>query len=139
MGLVILQAIALVSIAFSTTRLTVLASAVFLGISVGNLLMLQPLIMAEAFGAAQISRIYAFNQLFSTIGVAGGPVVLGLVRDQTSYETSFVIAAAASLFGFAAFWLAGGVQRAQAIWNTTPTVEPDPAPTLISDPVPASV
>lgn len=114
-ALTLFQAGALLVLAFSFSSISIIGGAVLFGISVGNLLMLQPLLLAEAFGVAEYSRIYSSNQLISTIGVGGGPVVLGLVHDVGDYRTAFVIAAIASVFGFATFILAGPVRDALAV------------------------
>ena len=75
--------------------------------------MLQPLLLAEAFGVANYSQIYSFNQLFGTIGVAGGPLALGLLRDAYDYRTAFLVAAVASFLGFVSIVLAGPVVALQ--------------------------
>lgn len=111
------QVAALVLLANAFRVETIIGSAVLLGISVGNLLMLQPLLLAEAFGVAEYSRIYSFNQLVSTIGVGGGPFVLGLVHDVSDYRAAFLVAAAASLAGFVTFVLAGPTDAPHEIWG----------------------
>lgn len=123
--LTLFQAGALLALANSFSSITIIGSSILLGISVGNLLMLQPLLLAEAFGVAEYSRIYSFNQLISTVGVAGGPFILGLVHDAGDYRTAFLVAAAASLVGFATFILAGPTRAALATWSTS---LPDDAP-----------
>ncbi|MEL6983307.1 MAG: MFS transporter, partial [Actinomycetota bacterium] len=90
--------------------------AVF-GISIGNLLMLQPLLLAEGFGVKNYGRIYSFNQLFGTIGVAGGPLALGVLRDLYDYEIAFFVAAGASFAGFVFMVLAGSTKRVQQLWQ----------------------
>ena len=57
-----------------------LATAVF-GLSVGNLLVVVPVVLVESFGVLPYARIYATNQLIGAIGVAIGPIVFGSVRD----------------------------------------------------------
>lgn len=114
--LALFQVGALAALANSFSTVTIVGSAVLLGISVGNLLMLQPLLLAEAFGVAEYSRIYSFNQLISTVGIGGGPFVLGLVHDLSDYRTAFLVAAAASMVGFATFVFAGPTKAAQAVW-----------------------
>jgi MFS family permease len=128
-ALTLLQGAALVAFANSFSAPAVFASAIFLGISVGNLLMLQPLLLAEAFGVAEYSRIYSFNQMFGTIGLAAGPVVLGVVRDALDYRAAFVLAAAASVLGFCALAATGSVDRALRTWDPAPAPAPVPATT----------
>jgi MFS family permease len=123
-ALTLLQGAALVAFANSFSAPAVFASAIFLGISVGNLLMLQPLLLAEAFGVAEYSRIYSFNQMFGTIGLAAGPVMLGVVRDALDYRAAFVLAAAASVLGFCALAATGSVDRALRTWDPAPAPVP---------------
>ena len=51
------------------------------GATIGNTLMLQPLLVAEAFGVRDYARLYSVNSLLSTVGVAAGPFVVGLIHD----------------------------------------------------------
>ncbi len=106
-ALILVQSIGLSLLAFADSRIAVAVAAIVFGISVGNLLMLQPLVIAEIFGVREYSRIYSFNMLFGTIGVAAGPFVLGVLRDVSSYRTSFLFAAVVNVVGFAVFRLAG--------------------------------
>lgn len=115
--LAVAQAGGLVALALAPSSTTLIVSSALFGISVGNLLMLQPLLLAEAFGVANYGRIYGFNQLFGTIGVAGGPYGLGVLRDQFDYEVAFFVAAAASLAGFVFMVLAGPPRRVQRLWG----------------------
>jgi MFS family permease len=116
-ALTVVQAVALTAVAFADTRATLLATAALFGLSVGNLLMLQPLLIAEAFGVKEYSRVYSLNQLFGTIGVALGPFVLGMIRDAASYETAFIVAGSANIVGLVALVLAGSTTIPQAMWD----------------------
>ena len=81
------------------------AVAIFLaiilfGATVGNLLMLQPLLIAERFGVLDYPRIFSRDQFFSMVGTAGGPLLLGWLYDNAGgYDTSYLVAAACSLTG----------------------------------------
>lgn len=125
--LTLVQAAALLWISMADTRAMVLVGSSIFGLSVGNLLMLQPLLLAEAYGVKEYSRIYSLNQLFGTVGVAGGPAVLGLLHDLSNYEWAFAVAAIANLAGLAALIAAGPLSAAQATWSAD--VE-RPAPAL---------
>ena len=116
-GLTLLQAAALVWISQAETKAALLVGACVFGLSVGNLLMLQPLLLAEAFGVKAYSRIYSLNQLFSTIGVAGGPAVLGALHDLADYRWAFAIAAMANVVGLGVLLAAGSIQAAQSSWS----------------------
>jgi MFS family permease len=75
--MIVLQALSLFLVAVSESPLTLGLSLALFGLSVGNLLMLQPLIVADRFGLLDYSRLFSWANLFSVIGVAGGPGVLG--------------------------------------------------------------
>ncbi len=115
--LTLLQAGALALIAVSFSRTTIFISSSVFGLSVGNLLMLQPLLVAEAFGVKEYSRVYSLSQLIGTLGVAGGPFLLGALHDQTSYQTAFIVAASANVIGFGLLFLAGPTVAAQKSWD----------------------
>ncbi len=96
----------LLSQATSTTSLWV-GAAVF-GLTVGNLLMLQPLLLADAFGLRSYSRIFAASQGLTTLGVAAGPAAVGALHDLTGgYQYALWAVAAISLFATAVFLLTG--------------------------------
>ena len=116
------QGVTLTIIAFADSRLTLAMVAFVFGTTVGNLLMLQPLVIASAFGIAAYPRIFAIQQLLVTIGVAGGPLLLGFLRDQSSYRTSYVVAGILSV-------AAAGVAATSGIRDPTPTtvITPEPA------------
>ncbi len=111
--LAIVQGLALVSLAFADTSTTLVLSAVLFGATIGNLLMLQPLIVAAAFGVQNYPRIFAFMQLIVTAGVAGGPFLLGALHDAASYRTAYLVGACVSAAGGIAFAMTG-------TWRPTP-------------------
>ncbi len=111
-GLLIGQALSLSLYAFAATPTTLLIVAALFGTTVGNLLMMQPLLIAEAFGTVAYARIYSTSQLFTTFGVASGPAVYGLVYEAANgYAASYLYGAAASLVGLAALLLAGPIAQ----------------------------
>ena len=94
------QAVSLVFIAFASETVSIFASIILFGATVGNLLMLQPLIIAERFGVLDYARIFSRNQFLSMVGTAGGPLLLGWLYDNAGgYETSYMVAAACSATG----------------------------------------
>ena len=112
-ALAIGQGVTLAGIAFADSRITLTIVAFVFGTTVGNLLMLQPLVIASAFGIGAYPRIFAIQQLLVTIGVAGGPLLLGFLRDQSSYRTSYLVAGALSV-------VAAGIAAASGIRHPTP-------------------
>ena len=74
-----------------------LATSIF-GLSVGNLLVVIPIVMVESFGMRPYARIYAANQLVGALGVASGPILFGMLRDATgTYSPGAASAAGVSL------------------------------------------
>ena len=87
---------------------TLFPAIVLLGITVGNILMLQPLLIAERFGVRDYPRLFSRSQFVSTIGVAGGPLLLGVLHDRAGgYATSYVVAAVCAGAGALVMWVAG--------------------------------
>lgn len=118
-ALIAVQAVALAMLAMAATRVSLIVAAAVFGLSVGNVLMLQPLLLAETFGVKEYSRIYSFNQLVATIGVASGPFVLGVLRDLFDYEIAFLIAGAVNLVGLALLVMAGPMAEAIRVWQSS--------------------
>jgi MFS family permease len=112
LALVIVQGLALTFYAAADTTPMLIAATLIFGVTVGNLLMMQPLMLAEAFGLKAYGRIYSFNQLFMTAGVAIGPAAVGFLYEWLDgYGVAFLVMAAASVFAFLLI-LAGGPVRA---------------------------
>jgi MFS family permease len=106
----VLQACAMTTLAQAHSAPFVLGAALFFGATVGNLLMLQPLLLAEAFGVREYPRIYSFSQLLSTLGVALGPALLGVLYDGTGgYAVPYLAAGVASLVAWIAVLGSGAV------------------------------
>lgn len=102
------QAAALAVLAVAAGKGTLLFGVVIFGLAMGNILMMQPLLLAEAFGTQSFGRIYAASNLISVPGVAGGPALLGIAFTVTGgYVLPYFAAAAASLLGIAILLCAG--------------------------------
>ncbi len=89
----------------------VLASVLF-GISVGNLLMLQPLWLAEAFSVSVYPRAFALSNAFSVLGVAFGPFLLGLIYVNSGYSHAYFFASVISLVALVIIILGGNFPKA---------------------------
>lgn len=111
-GLMVVQGGALVILATGQSPFPLYAGSVALGITIGNLLMLHPLLLAEAFGVRDYARIYSVSQLVMTAGVAAGPIVVGAVHDALDgYGLALTLAGGASLAASAVFLASGPVQQ----------------------------
>ena len=112
-----LQGFAMFSLAFADTTTTIFAAIILFGATVGNILMLQPLLIAERFGVRDYPRIYSRAQLYALVGTAGGPLLLGWLHDLSGdYELSYMVAGLCSGTAVLVFLMAG------------PANEPEPAP-----------
>ena len=99
-GLVVAQAIALTVIGFSSATWLLFAGIVLFGATIGNILMLQPLVIAERFGVRDYPRLFSRSQLVAVVGTAGGPLLLGSMYDVFgSYRVPYAMAATCSLIG----------------------------------------
>ena len=111
LGLTLVQGIALGFYSTVETTMALLAAAVLFGLTVGNLLMMQPLMIAEAFGLKAYGRLYSFNQLFMTAGVATGPAAIGFLYEWLGgYNIAFLVMAVASALAFLLIVAAGPVR-----------------------------
>jgi MFS family permease len=110
-ALVITQGVALIFYAMADTTTGLIVATVLFGITIGNLLMMQPLMLAEAFGLKAYGRIYSLSQLFMTVGVSVGPAAMGFLYEWLGgYGIAFIIMAMASFLACALIIAAGPVR-----------------------------
>lgn len=102
------QAAALLLLSALASPAGLLAATVLFGLTVGNLLMLHPLLLAERFGVRDYARIYSRSSFVATFGIAAGPAVVGVMHDVLDgYGAAFALAAAASVLAAVALALSG--------------------------------
>ena len=108
-GMMVLQVVSLMLLSGGYNPVTLCLGLASFGITVGNLLMLQPLLLAEAFGVREYPRIFAVSNFMSSWGTATGPAILGVVYAASNnfYGAAYLVAAAAGLAGLVLF-LGGG-------------------------------
>jgi len=95
-----LQALSLLWLALADTIVPIFFAIVVFGATIGNILMLQPLLVAERFGVRDYPRIFGRSQFLTMAGVAGGPLLLGWLYDNAGgFRTSYLVAAAFSITG----------------------------------------
>jgi MFS family permease len=125
-SLAALQALALLAIAMADATAPLFASIVVFGATVGNLLMLQPLLVAERFGVLDYPRIFSRTSFITMFGTAGGPLLLGWLYDHAGgYDTSYTVAAGCSLVGAGVLvWAgpatSGGLVRSELAHSAAP-------------------
>ncbi|MBN84831.1 MAG: MFS transporter [Gammaproteobacteria bacterium] len=103
------QWMGLTVLAFADDRFSALGGTVLFGFTVGNLLMLQPLLLVKVYGVLRYPRVYSAAYALTTLGVAGGPLALGLLYQSFSYTTSFGVAGVCSIVALFIFCSAGPV------------------------------
>lgn len=94
------QGCALIIIAFAGALPVLLFGIAVFGATVGNLLMLHPLMIGQHFGPADYARIFSRSQFVVFAGTAAGPYFLGTLHDLTGgYTVAYVAAGCLSLAG----------------------------------------
>jgi hypothetical protein len=103
-----MQGVSLALIGFMNSSVGLLVGVALFGATIGNMLMMQSLLIAQKFGVLDYPRIAARQGLISFTGTAGGPLLLGALHDFAGgYRTSYLVAGACSLIGALLFSLAG--------------------------------
>ena len=89
-----------------STFLILLGAAVFGG-TIGSLLMLQPLWLAEAFGVRDYPKLFSLANAFTVLGLAVGPVMMGVLHDLYDYGWAYGVAVAVSACALVLLFFAG--------------------------------
>lgn len=119
--LALVQGVAMAVLGLVEVRLGMFAAIIVFGATVGNLLMLQPLLVADRFGVRDYPRIFGRSQFVTVFGTAAGPLLLGWLHDHAGgYRTAYLVAGMCSLSG--ALVLAGGRDRSGAARTASATV-----------------
>jgi len=85
-----------------------LATAALFGVNAGSMLMMQPLLLAEAFGVRDYGRIYSISQLAGVFGYALGPALVGFLYEASGgYTAAYLAIALGSLAGSLVFLFSG--------------------------------
>ena len=113
-GFAATQALALALLSQVESSLLLVLCAVLFGATIGNILMLQPLLFADAMGARDYARIFALNQLIVVAGVALGPFLLGALHDAASYQLSYLVGAVLCGIGTVFLSRAGSTKATRA-------------------------
>ena len=110
--LMVVQAAGLAVLAVAEEPAHILAGTVLFGLTMGNSLMMHPLLLAERFGTRDYGRIYSTSQLVTMLGVAGCPPLIGLLYEASGgYTLPFLAVAGLTLVGLAVLAIFGGVRR----------------------------
>jgi predicted MFS family arabinose efflux permease len=99
---------AIVLIGQMESAIPLMLSVGLFGAMVGNVLMMQSLLIAQRFGVRDYAKISARSGLISLTGTAVGPILIGAIRDSTGgYRVPYLVAGLVSLAGAALFTLSG--------------------------------
>jgi len=94
----LLQALGGLIAAQSDAPLVLYLTAGLVGLTIGNVVALQPLMMAEAFGVRSYGTVYGPAYLATQLGQACGPLLVGVLADLTGgYQLPFTVTASAAI------------------------------------------
>jgi MFS family permease len=123
LGNLCLQALGLTCIALAPSgSFAVLAAGLF-GLSVGNLLMTQPLWLAEIYPSQIYARVFARANAISVVGVAIGPYSMGLIFDAfggTTYTQAYLAGVTLSVTALVIVVAASRPSRMKTYRDLTP-------------------
>ena len=112
LALMLMQAVGLALLAVAEDRAQILIGTVAFGVTMGNSLMMHPLLLAERFGTRDYGRIYSTSQLITVLGVASCPALIGVLYEAADgYALPFLAATGVTLVGFAVLGLFGSARR----------------------------
>lgn len=87
--LMAVQGVGLLLLAFAQGRIAILAAVALFGVTIGNSLMMHPLLLVEKYGTREYGRIFSVSQFIVMAGVAIGPFIAGAAYDWSgSYPNS---------------------------------------------------
>lgn len=106
--LAVVQGSAIVLIGQMHNTIALFVAIGLFGAMVGNVLMMQSLLIAQRFGVKDYARISSRSGLVSLTGTAIGPILIGSIRDAAgNYDTPYLVAGAISLCGALLFSFSG--------------------------------
>jgi MFS family permease len=106
------QAVSLAFLSLAESKAALIAGIALFGLTVGTILMMHQLLIAEAFGAREYGRIYSASTFINVIGVATGPALIGFLFEASGgYEWPYLVAAISTLIGATILSLAGPARR----------------------------
>lgn len=102
LGLMAMQSAGLALLAVAHGQALILVATTVFAVTIGNSLMMHPLLLAERFGTREYGRIYSMSQMVTVLGVAGCPALIGLLYELSDgYQLPFLVSAAITLAGLA--------------------------------------
>ena len=109
------QGSAIVLIGQMQSTVPLMLSIALFGAMVGNVLMMQSLLIAQRFGVRDYARISSRSGLVSLTGTAIGPILIGTIRDSAgNYTVPYLVAGVISLIGAGIFVFSGPAEVEEA-------------------------
>jgi len=94
------QAAGMFAFAFAPNGYLLVAAAILFGLTIGNIFMMQSLLVADLFGIPSFGRVYSLVQLVTQIAAGLGPLAVGLLKGALGgYANTWLLLAFLSLFG----------------------------------------
>jgi MFS family permease len=92
MGLLLMQAVGVLSMAYTNSVPVLYMGTFIFGLTMGNLLMMQSLIIGDCFGHLSFATVSGLASLFVISGSAIGPTLAGVIYDSMgSYRAAFLL------------------------------------------------
>ena len=109
----VMQGIGIILIGQMESTIPLMLAIGLFGAMVGNVLMMQSLLIAQRFGVKDYPRISARSGLVSLTGTAIGPILIGAIRDSSGgYTVPYLVAGCISLVGALVFTTSGPAEVA---------------------------
>ena len=109
----VMQGIGIILIGQMESTIPLMLAIGLFGAMVGNVLMMQSLLIAQRFGVKDYPRISARSGLVSLTGTAIGPILIGAIRDSSGgYTLPYLVAGCISLIGALIFTTSGPAEVA---------------------------
>lgn len=122
-GCVLLQSASLVLIARSSSTILLYAGTLGIGLTMGNIYMMQSLLVGECFGLASFGTVFGLVSVLAQIGSAVGPTIAGTLFDATgSYRLSFIILSTGGLIAAALIVFARPASHHEALPVASPVL-----------------
>jgi predicted MFS family arabinose efflux permease len=107
-----MQGCALALLAVAQGPALILVATALFAVTIGNSLMVHPLLLVDRFGTRDYGRIYATSQMIGVVGVAGCPALVGLLYEiNQDYLLPFLVIAVITLLGLVALAGFAGPKR----------------------------
>lgn len=114
-ALLAVQAVATLGLGVAPSAGATLACTAVFGVTVGNMQVLHPLVIATRYGGRHYGRVLATSNLGVTMGMAVGPLLVGIIRAGTgSYPWGIAAAAVCAGTGAVVFGAVLGAARVRA-------------------------